>query len=128
VYGLRRLGFTRIHPVDAMGEISSADFELFPTLSPYFWHTKQGAHRAMHGAMLRLLTYPIEPAVPRRPAMRRMKPSTRPVDPFSRLRQAITPTDDKAQGRPLSQTDVCETYARELCAEPRVIDHRRRPE
>jgi UDP-MurNAc hydroxylase len=31
VYGLRRLGFTRIHPVDAMGEISSADFELFPT-------------------------------------------------------------------------------------------------
>jgi hypothetical protein len=62
VYGLRRLGFTRIHPVDAMGEISSADFELFPTLSPYFWHTKQGAHRAMHGAMLRLLTYPIEPS------------------------------------------------------------------
>jgi hypothetical protein len=111
-----------------MGEISSADFELFPTLYAYFWHTKQGAHRATHGAMLWLLTYPIEPAVPRRPAMRRMKPSTRPVDPFSRLRQAITPTDDKAQGRPLSQTDVCETYARELCPEPRVIDHRRRPE
>jgi hypothetical protein len=37
-----------------MGEISSADFELFPTLSACFWHTKQGAHRAMHGAMLRL--------------------------------------------------------------------------
>ena len=80
------------------------------------------------GVMLRLLTYPVEPAVPRRPATRRVKPSTRPVDPFSRLRQAITPTDDKAQGRPLSQTDVCETYARELCAEPRVIDYRRRPE
>ena len=79
--------------------------------------------------MLGLLTYPVEPAVPRRPATRRVKLSTRrPVDPFSRLRQAITPTDDKAQGRPLSRTDVCETYVRELCAEPRVIECRRRPE
>jgi hypothetical protein len=33
VYGLRRLGFKQIHPVDTMGEISSADFELFPTRS-----------------------------------------------------------------------------------------------
>jgi UDP-MurNAc hydroxylase len=33
VYGLRKLGFSRIHPVEPMGEISSADFELYPTRS-----------------------------------------------------------------------------------------------
>ncbi|MGH7905148.1 MAG: MBL fold metallo-hydrolase [Candidatus Binataceae bacterium] len=33
VYGLRGLGFKRIHPVEAMGEISSTDFELYPTRS-----------------------------------------------------------------------------------------------
>jgi len=33
VYGLRKLGFERIHPVEPMGEISSSDFELYPTRS-----------------------------------------------------------------------------------------------
>ena len=33
IYGLRRLGFERIHPVEPMGEISGADFELYPTRS-----------------------------------------------------------------------------------------------
>jgi UDP-MurNAc hydroxylase len=33
VYGLKQLGFKRVHPVEPMGEISSADFELYPTRS-----------------------------------------------------------------------------------------------
>ncbi len=33
VYGLKRLGFTRIHPVEPMGEISTDGFELYPTRS-----------------------------------------------------------------------------------------------
>jgi L-ascorbate metabolism protein UlaG (beta-lactamase superfamily) len=33
VYALRRLGFERVHPVQPMGEIRGADFELFPTAS-----------------------------------------------------------------------------------------------
>jgi UDP-MurNAc hydroxylase len=33
VYGLKKLGFRRIHPVEPMGEIKSADFELYPTRS-----------------------------------------------------------------------------------------------
>jgi len=33
VYGLCRLGFDRIHPVELMGEISSEGFELYPTRS-----------------------------------------------------------------------------------------------
>jgi L-ascorbate metabolism protein UlaG (beta-lactamase superfamily) len=32
-YGLKKLGFGRIHPVEPMGEITSADFELYPTRS-----------------------------------------------------------------------------------------------
>ncbi len=33
VYALDKLGFPRLHPVHTMGEIRSADFELFPTRS-----------------------------------------------------------------------------------------------
>ena len=84
-----------------MGEISSADFELFPTLSAYFWHTKQGAHRAMHGGNAPAADLPHRARSAAKASNAKVKPSTRPVDPFSRLRQAITPTDDKAQGRPL---------------------------
>jgi len=32
------------------------------------------------------------------------------------------------QGRPYRQTDVCETHARELCFEMKVIDRKRRSE
>ncbi len=32
------------------------------------------------------------------------------------------------QGRPYRQTDVCETHARELCVEMKVIDRKRRSE
>ena len=32
------------------------------------------------------------------------------------------------QGRPYRQTDVCETHARELCVEMKVIDRGRRSE
>ena len=33
IYGLKKLGFKRIHPVEPMGEIASADFEIYPTRS-----------------------------------------------------------------------------------------------